>query len=231
MATPKINIPMLGAFLGIIAAVAAGLLASVYSATKPQIEANKKAVITTAMALVLPEYDNQPSEETNTFVSAIGWPVMFYTARKNGKVVGYAGRVDNPDEGFSGTISLMVGLNPDGSVAEKGIDGSSKSAVIVTAQTETPGLGTAVTDRKAQKTIVELIQGGEEASGLVANKYLDWYAGKKAGHAPWSIVKEGEQVNAKTGATITSRAICRAVYAVSKTAQDHIEHLSKGIAQ
>ncbi|QBG46537.1 FMN-binding protein [Verrucomicrobia bacterium S94] len=134
--------------------------------------------------------------------------------------------MDNTDDGFSGTVSLMVGIRPDGSIAE--IDGGDavNSAVIVTAQTETPGLGTAVTDRKVQKTIVDLIRGTEEIRGLVPNRYLDWYAGKKAGDEVWGIVKDGEAVNGKTGATITSRAVCEAVYAVSRTAIDHLEELS-----
>lgn len=228
MGAQKVNIPMLGAFLGTIAAVAAGLLSGVHAMTAPQIDANKKAAVTAAMTQVLPEYDNDPAAETNSFQSAGGWTVTFYTARKEGKTVGYAGKVDNPDEGFSGTISLMVGLEPDGSIGRIANHGQTNSAVIVTAQTETPGLGTAVTDRKKQKTIVDLFKGGEEASGLVPNKYLDWYGGKKAETECWGITKDGESVNGKTGATITSAAICSAVHAISKTAIDNLETLSKG---
>lgn len=224
MSTQKINVPMLGVFLSIVAAVAAGLLTGVYAMTQPQIEANKKAAMNAAMMQVLPAHDNDPAAEVSTFTSTYGWEVTFYTARKDGEIVGYAGKVDNPDEGFSGTISLMVGLTPDGSVASV----SDNSAVVVTAQTETPGLGTAVTDRKVQKTVVDLIQGTEEIKGLVPNKYLDWYAGKKAEKECWDIIKDGNAVNGKTGATITSRAICSAVHAVSLTAIENIETLAKG---
>jgi electron transport complex protein RnfG len=219
---------MLGTFLGGIAAIAAGLLSGVQAMTAPQIEANKKAAIGLAMDQVLPEYDNDPSTEFQTFTSARGWDVTFYTARKDGEIIGYAGKVDNTDDGFSGTVSLMVGIQPDGTVASIGSGDAANSAVIVTAQSETPGLGTALTDRKLQKTIVDLIQGSEETVGLVPNKYLDWYAGRKAGDEVWGIVKDGEAINGKTGATITSRAVCEAVYAISKTATDHLEPLSKG---
>ena len=112
-------------------------------------------------------------------------------------------------------LTVMVGLELDGSVR----------TVIVTANTETPGLGTAVTDRKVQKTIADLIQGGEAAEGLAPNKFLDWYAGKKAEAEPWDIVKDVEPINGKTGATITSSAICGAVHAISKTAIDNLESL------
>ena len=152
MATSPVNVPKLGIFLGVIAAVAAGLLSVVDAATKPQIEARKKAAMTAAMKQVLPAFDNDPGAETASFQAANGWNVTYFTGRKDGAIVGYAGTVDNPDEGFSGTISLMVGLAPDGSVRSIVSDGKTNSAVIVTAQTETPGLGTAVTDRKLQKT-------------------------------------------------------------------------------
>ncbi|MEN7973539.1 MAG: FMN-binding protein [Verrucomicrobiota bacterium] len=228
MAVQKINIPKLGVFLGLVSAVAAGLLSGVDAMTKPQITANKAAAINAAMKQVLPEYDNDPVAETNTFKSANGWDVTLFTARKDGGIVGYAGKVDNPDEGFSGTISLMVGLAPDGSVGRIVQDGQTNSAVIVTAQTETPGLGTAVTDRKLQKTIVDLFSGAKESAGLIANKYLDWYAGRKAGDECWPIVKDGEEVNGKTGATITSAAIGSAVHAISKTAIDNLDQLSEG---
>ncbi|MDF7826010.1 FMN-binding protein [Pontiellaceae bacterium B12227] len=228
MSEKKINIPMLGTFLGVIAAIAAGLLSGVQAMTAPQIEANKKAAISLAMDQVLPAYDNDPSTEFQTFTCGRGWDVTFYAARKDGKIVGYAGKVDNTDDGFSGTVSLMVGLLPDGTVGSIGSGDVANSAVIVTAQTETPGLGTALTDRKQQKTIVDLIQGSEAVTGLVPNKYLDWYAGRKAGDNVWGIVKDGDAINGKTGATITSRAVCEAVYAVSRTAVDNLETLSKG---
>ena len=228
MATPQINVPKLGIFLGTIAAIAAGLLSVVDAATKPQIEARKKAAMTAAMKQVLPGFDNDPGAEKATFQAANGWDVTYFTARSDGEIVGYAGSVDNPDEGFSGTISLMVGLAPDGSVRNVISDGKTNSAVIVTAQTETPGLGTSITDRKVQKTIFDLFKGEEQLGGLVSNKYLDWYAGKKASDERWPIVKEGAQVNGKTGATITSAAIGGAVHAIGKTAIDNLDQLSQG---
>ncbi|MDF7806838.1 RnfABCDGE type electron transport complex subunit G [Pontiellaceae bacterium B12219] len=223
MSAQKINIPMLGIFLGGVAAVAAGLLAGVQTLTAPQIEANQLAAANEAMMQVLPEYDNDPTLEAQVFQSVEGWDVTYFTARKDGEIVGYAGKVVTP-EGFpdgDGNISLMVGLEPDGAVG----------TVLVTASSETPGLGTAITNRKLQKTIVDLFSGGEVLEGLVPNKYLDWYAGKTAGEERWAIVKEGETVNGKTGATITSKAICGGVYAVSRTAIEHLEELNNNSAQ
>ncbi len=217
MSGQKINIPMLGAFLGVVAAIAAGLLSLVYTSTAEAIALNLQKKTNAALEQVLPSFDNVPGEETIELRSELDWPVTYYVARKGDEIVGYAGEVTTP-EGFSGDVKVMVGLELDGSVR----------TVIVTANTETPGLGTVVTDRKVQKTIVDIVKGGTEVVGLAPNKYLDWYAGRKAGASRWEIVKDGEAVNGKTGATITSAAICGAVHAVSATAADNLETLSQG---
>ena len=69
MATSQINVPKLGLFLGVISAIAAGLLSGVDAATKPQIEARKKAAMTSAMKQVLPVFDNDPGAEMATFAA------------------------------------------------------------------------------------------------------------------------------------------------------------------
>jgi len=214
MGAQKINIPRLGLFLGVIAAIAAGLLSFVSVSTKAAIEVNLQKKTDAALEQVLPAFD---TVETTTLRSELDWPVTFYIAKKDGELVGYAGEVVTP-EGFSGDVTVMAGLELDGSVR----------TVIVTANTETPGLGTAVTDRKVQKTLLDLFKGGEADSGLAPNVYLDWYGSKRAGADRWPIIKEGERINGKTGATITSKAIDGAVYAIGKTCIDNLEELSKG---
>lgn len=214
MGAQKINIPKLGVFLGLVAAIAAGLLSLVYTSTAEAIALNLQKKTNAALEQVLPGFDNVPGDETKVVDSVEGWPVKFYIARKDSEIVGYAGEVITP-EGFSGNVTVMVGLALDGSVR----------TVIVTANTETPGLGTAITDRKVQKTIIDIIKGVEAAEGLAPNVYLDWYDGKKAGETRWQIVRDGEAINGKTGATITSSAICGAVHAISKTAIDNLDKL------
>lgn len=217
MSEQKINIPMLGAFLGAVAALAAGLLSLVYTSTAEAIALNLQKKTNLALEQVLPEFDNVPGDETVIIESATGWPVKFYIARNEGEIVGYAGEVITP-EGFSGDVTVMSGLELDGSVR----------TVIVTANTETPGLGTVVTDRKVQKTIADLVKGGGEDVGLPPNRFLDWYNGKKAGEDRWGIIKDGDEVNGKTGATITSAAVCGAVHTISGTAADNLDQLTGG---
>ncbi len=214
MAEQKINIPKLGIFLGGIAALAAGLLAWVSTSTTDAIQANLQKKTNTALEQVLPAFDNAPGEETVVINSAEGWPVKFYIAKKDGKIVGYAGEVITP-EGFSGDVTVMAGLETDGTIR----------TVIVTANSETPGLGTSVTDRKVQKTLANLLKGKKPSAGLPPNVYLDWYSGKKAGSERWPIVKDGEKINGKTGATITSRAVDGAIFAIAGTAIDHLDDL------
>lgn len=217
MSQQKISIPKLGAFLGVVAAISAGLLSFVYTSTAEAIAVNLQKKTNKALEQVLPAFDNVPGNETLVVESAEGWPVKYYIARKGGEIVGYAGEVITP-EGFSGDVTVMVGLELDAEIR----------AVIVTANAETPGLGTAVTDRKVQKTIFDLVNGSEATDGLAPNPYLDWYTGRKAERERWAIVKEGEAVNGKTGATITSKAVCGAVHAIAKTADDYREMLSNG---
>jgi electron transport complex protein RnfG len=214
MAAQKINIPKLGIFLGVIAAIAAGLLSFVSVSSEAAIKINLQKKTDAALEQVLPGFD---SVESVVLRSELDWPVRFYIAQKEGRIVGYAGEVVTP-EGFSGAVTVMAGLELDGSIR----------TVIVTANTETPGLGTAVTDRKVQKTLVDLFGGGDEATGLAPNVYLDWYGHKKAGAARWPIVKDGEKINGKTGATITSSAVGGAVHAIGKTCIDNLDQLSKG---
>ena len=217
MSTQKVNIPKLGLFLGLVAAIASGLLSVVYASTKEGIAINQQKKTNAALEQVLPAFDNVPSADTRTMDAPSGWPVTFYIGRMGDQIVGYAGEVVTP-EGFSGDVTVMVGLRADGSVRK----------VIVTQQTETPGLGTAITDRKIRKTIMDLINGAAEAVGLPPNAYLDQYEGRKSEGTAWAVVKDGGDVDAKTGATITSRAVCGAVYAVSATCVEHLEELAKG---
>ncbi len=220
MTAQKINVPKLGIFLGVLAAFAAGLLSFVSTSTEAAITLNLQAKTNAALEQLLPPFDNIPGEEIKVISSAEGWPVKFYIGRMGQEIVGYAGEVITP-EGFSGDVTVMAGLNLDGSI----------STVIVTANTETPGLGTAITDRKVKKNIIDLLKGSAAAEGMAPNIYLDWYAGKTAQADRWTIIKDGETINGKTGATITSRAVGGAIFAIGKTAVDQIKQLSTGEKQ
>ena len=204
------NIAKLGIFLGVIAGVAAGLLAVVNGATKPSIEANAAAKKTKAMMQVLPEFKKLAKEQ---MLNGVSFTPALDAA---GKVIAVAAVADQ--EGFSGKVEVMVGIDPDGSIRK----------VLVTKQTETPGLGTVITDRKEEKTINDLFHKKEDvAGGLPANQYLDQYETVTA-DTVWKVVKDGGDIDAKTGATITSRAVCGAVSKVYAAFNANREELLKG---
>ena len=209
MGAQKVNIPKLGIFLGVVASLAAGLLAFANSATLPKIQENKTKKGEEALRQVLPDFKT-------TSKQVFGNVEFTIALDDSGKVVGFAGIT--AQEGFSGQVKVVVGMNPDGSIRK----------VLVTEQTETPGLGTVITDRKVQKTITDLFSGAKEVSGLPPNQYLDQYEGLWNAETQWAVKKDGGDFDAKTGATITSRAVCGAVHSVHEAAVSHLKELVKG---
>lgn len=197
----KVNIPVLVIALALIAAVAAALLGWVYLLTEAPIAAAMQAKTNAALKEVIPDVESV-DEQT---VEADG--VTFYTGRANGEIVGFAGEFITT-KGYNGEVTVLAGLLPDGTL----------TTVLVTRQAETPGLGTVVCERKREKTISKIIKRIEE-TGLPPNAVLDQYSGMKAeaGQAPWKVKKDGGQLDAVTGATITSRAVADAVFTIAET--------------
>ena len=187
------NIPQLTRSLALIACVAAALLTGVYRLTEKPIAAALQKKTTEALRDVLPSFDNLPGEETLQIDD-----ITFYIAKKNGNPIGFAGKAITP-KGYNGNITVLAGLQPNGTI----------TTVLVTRQAETPGLGTVVCERKRKKNL----------AGLPPNPILDQFAGKKIaeGSSPWRLKKDGGTLDAVSGATITSRAVVDAVFAIAET--------------
>jgi len=100
-------------------------LGFVYVVTKGPIETTKKKAEIEAVKNVLPEFDNDPTQNVQTIDGLI-----FYIATKSGEAVGCAVKTYT-NKGFSGHFEIMVGFKPDGTIY--------KTAVLD--QKETPGLG------------------------------------------------------------------------------------------
>ena len=197
----KVNIPVLVIALSLISSVSAALLAWVFLITEAPIQEAMKAKTNAALQQVLPGFDNQPAEE-----AVICGDVKFYVARKDGAIVGFAGQAVS-NKGYGGEITVLAGLAIDGTIGTG----------LVTKQTETPGLGTVVCGRTREKTLSGLIKGVKE-TGLPPNRILDQFKGMKAaaGQAPWAVKKDGGDLDAITGATITSRAVGGAVFDIAE---------------
>jgi H+/Na+-translocating ferredoxin:NAD+ oxidoreductase subunit G len=223
------NTFVLGLFLAIIGAVAAVILAYVADITKAPKAKAKEAEINRALQDVLPKFDNSPVK--NSYIikaaDATGYEVTFYGAINNGKLVGIAGKSITM-KGYSGKIEAMVGLDASGTIrtvevlkkqdAEGKTSSKAISAILITQQKETPGLGTVLCQRKNTVTLSSLFSDKKVIkTALPPNKYLDQFAGKTAPATPWQVIKDGGKIIYKTGATVTSRAVTDVVYRITHT--------------
>ena len=110
------------------------LLGGVYVLTLDKINQEVVKKTNNAIALVTPDFDNEPSSESMS-VELDGESVTVYPAKKGGQTVGYA--VESfTSKGFSGTIDIMVGFDMDGNI----------TGTSVISHSETPGLGAKMTE-------------------------------------------------------------------------------------
>jgi electron transport complex protein RnfG len=168
--------------LGLICLAAGGILAMVNEKTLAPIAASKKANLENALKTVLPDFDNSPSVEASRVALAPNDSLTIYPAKKAGQWVGSAIE-SNSMKGFSGEIKILVGLDASGKIIN----------YQVLEHNETPGLGSKMnewfrTDRNRQNVI-----------------------GKDLSRGALKVGKDGGEVDAITGATISSRAFLDAL--------------------
>jgi electron transport complex protein RnfG len=180
---------IVGAILAAIAAVGTGMLAGTKELTDPVIKANLRADRLRQLHELIPHdrFDNELLRDTIQVTDAAylgtGKPVTVYRARKGGEPVGLAFRVVAPD-GYNGRIELLVAIWRDGELA----------GVRVISHAETPGLGDQVETAKSD--------------------WITQFDGQALGQPPmddWKVAKDGGAFDQMTGATITSRAVVKAV--------------------
>jgi electron transport complex protein RnfG len=130
---------------------------------------------------VLPAFDNNPMEESDTLVTTDGGTLVLFPASRGGEPVGTAVKTYS-NNGYSGQIWLMVGFTPDGVVYN----------YTVLEHKETPGLGS--------KMNVWFAGGnkGDVTGKIPRDKAL-------------RVSKDGGEIDAITAATISSRAFLEAV--------------------
>lgn len=127
--------------LFLVTVVASTALGYIYEMTKAPIAAAKLAKKTAAIKMVVPEFDNSPSQESySEFVD--GDSLKFYPAKKGGELVGTAVETFT-NSGFSGNIKLMVGFLPDGTI----------NNIQVLEHKETPGLGDKMEKKKSEWSV------------------------------------------------------------------------------
>lgn len=178
-----------GLTLALIAAVCTGLVALTYQGTKGRIAANEKAFLEQSLtpALAGIPFEGNIGDSRLVLEPPHDLPgrdaAIVYRAYSGGQPAAALFAVTAPD-GYSGPIRILIGIAYDGSV----------TGVRILDHRETPGLG----DR------------------IVASK-SDWvfqFDGRSLGDPPaedWALVTDGGAFDQLTGASVTPRAVVRAI--------------------
>lgn len=189
--------------LGIFAVITAGVIAITQVVTAERIADQIRRAEAAALFEIIPEqqHDNDLLADTVKLGPdpRLGnhKPVDAWVARKDGKPAGVIIPVTATD-GYSGDIRLLVGIDPRGEVL----------GVRVTAHRETPGLGDKIELRKSS--------------------WILSFNGRSLGNPEtddWTVVKDGGVFDQFTGATITPRAVVKAVRQTLDYFRDHQQTL------
>jgi electron transport complex protein RnfG len=164
---------------------------------------------------VLPrtEYDNALLEDTVALPATpelgLKDPTMLFRARQAGQPVALVFEAVAPD-GYAGKVKLIVAIRANGEVA----------GVRVTQHRETPGLGDYVDPRKDKNKARPWIT---QFNGMSLAKVAD---------KDWKVKKDGGQIDYHAGATVTPRAVSKAVLKAVKWAEANRDRLfAEGAAQ
>ena len=123
--------------------IAGGVLGWVNDVTaEPIAQANAK-ILSDAIAVVVPGFDNNPAESPE-MVEMEGVSYKIYKATKGGEFIGAA--VEASSNAFGGTLTVLVGFDPEGNIIDYSL----------LKHAETPGLGSKAADwfKKVPKEIL-----------------------------------------------------------------------------
>lgn len=185
--------------LALFAILTAGLIALTHTATQERITQQQREARASALREILPreQHDNALLEDTFTLPDdpRLGHksPAQGWRARRNGQVSAVILPVVTP-EGYSGDIHLLVGIDRNGELL----------GVRVTRHQETPGLGDKIETRKTD--------------------WIHSFNGRsRSDPSPedWQVAPDGGEFDAFSGATITPRAVVRAVWRTLEVFHEH----------
>lgn len=191
MPTPEIGRSMLknALVLGLFAVVTVGGVTLLQRGTADRIQAAERQAQVRALGEILPtgSYDNDLLASTTLLNEPLlghRTPQPVHLACKDGQTTAVILRATAPD-GYSGAIHLLIGILADGRLA----------GVRVIGHRETPGLG----DR------IELAK----------DSWILGFTGKSLENpdkSGWAVKKDGGAFDQFAGATITPRAVIKAVH-------------------
>lgn len=191
--------------LMIFATIGAGIVGLTFDNTIDDIRYNEQLTLLRKLNTILPasDYDNELLKDTIELVPdkllGITETSIAYRARKQGKPVAIVVPAIAPN-GYNGPIQLLVGIYYNGTLA----------GVRVVKHRETPGLG-----------------------DVIEAKRSDWvlgFSGKSLSDPDkkgWKVKRDGGQFDQFTGATITPRAVVKAVHSALLYYGKHRNNLFK----
>ncbi len=189
MKSARENMLRAAILLSLFAFIGTTVLSFTYEATKDRIVQNERdALLRSLHNIIKPDmHDNDIYNDiiqvSDPELLGTEAPVDVYIARKDGKVVAAVFASIAPN-GYNGNIKLLVGVDVDQNL----------TGVRVIGHIETPGLGDAIEEQRS-----------------------DWilgFSGKSLQNPPqsqWKVKKDGGYFDQFTGATITPRAVVKAV--------------------
>jgi len=191
------------ALLGVFALISTWLVAITFDVTEDPIAASEKKALLRNLHELIPTtiHDNDLFTDVITvqdlLLPGINKPQRVFRARLNDKPAALAIESVAPD-GYSGNIFLLIAIRYDGSLL----------GVRVSKHKETPGLGDAI-DIERSDWVLDF-----------NNKSLSNPIEKS-----WRVEKDGGEFDQFTGATITPRAIVKAVHRTLQYYQQHRDSL------
>ena len=180
--------------LTVFVVIFTALLSGAYLGTRPAIEAAAAEEKMKLIDEVLPRdrYDNALLDDgldlPPTPELGLDTPSTVYRARRNGKIEAIVFEAVAPD-GYAGKIRLLIAVDADGKVI----------GVRVTQHHETPGLGDYIDPKKDRNT---------ERPWITQFNGLDPVT---IDEREWKVKKDGGRFDSIAGATVTPRAVVKAV--------------------
>ncbi len=170
--------------LGLIAMITSAALVFANQATQPGIIAAEERDLQTSLSEVLPAgyADNNLLKDTIQIKGSDGHPVTLYRSRQKGVVNGVV--FQTASRGYAGDIVVLIGIDDRGTML----------GARVIKHIETPGLGDKIEVAKS--------------------KWIHSFEGKSFDTLPpekWAVKKDGGVFDQFAGATITPRAVVKAV--------------------
>lgn len=186
-----------GLALSLFAALTTGLIAGVYQLTAQRIkDSQQQHLLASLNELVPPQsYNNALLHDyisiKDSALLHLNTPEIAYRARLNGANIAVIFPVVAPD-GYSGTIKLLVAIYEDGTLA----------GVRVLSHKETAGLGDVIEKSKSN--------------------WIDSFNHRSLSNpTQWKVKRDGGTFDQFTGATITPRAVVKAVHQALLYYQHH----------